>query len=161
MRNTFIPILAASLFVLAAPVQADDRAVVEAFYAKLLSDPNAADLDTKVRDVVVEDWESIPTPRGGKGAKGLADTLRFFGSRIPDLKWHPQEILQQGNRYVVRSYATGTPTGKFFGVDAKAGFKIMTIDIHEVQNGRIVKSYHVEDWARAIRQVGGKAKKKH
>ena len=56
MRNTFIPILAAALFVLAAPVQADDRAVVEAFYAKLLSDPNAADLDTKVRDVVVEDW---------------------------------------------------------------------------------------------------------
>lgn len=37
----------------------------------------------------------------------------------------------------------------------------MTIDTHEVQNGRIVKSYHVEDWARAIRQVGGKAKKKH
>ena len=39
----------------------------------------------------------------------------------------------------------------------KAGFKIMTIDIHEVKDGKIVQSYHVEDWARAIRQVSGKA----
>ena len=47
----------------------------------------------------------------------------------------------------------GRPTGKFFGVEPKAGFEIMTIDIHEVRGGKIVKSYHVEDWARAIRQV--------
>ena len=33
MRNTFIPILAAALFVLAAPVQANARAVVKALYA--------------------------------------------------------------------------------------------------------------------------------
>lgn len=152
-------VLAGAMLGLGSAAHADgDKAVVEAFYGKLLSNPTASDIDTKVRKVIAEDWISIPQPRGGAGADGMIKTLKFFGSIIPDLKFQPQEILQIGNRYVVRSIATGHPKGKFFGVDAKAGFEIMTIDIHTVENGRIVRSYHVEDWALAIRQVkGGKA----
>ena len=160
MRRLIGPVAAAAI-VMGAPAagQANDRAVVEAFYSKLLSAPNAPDIAKRVRQVVAENWVSIPTPRGGPGAEGMVKSLKFFGSSVPDLKWTPQEILKVGNRYVVRSIATGTPQGKFFGVKAKAGFKIMSIDIHEVKGGRIVRSYHVEDWARAIRQVqGGKAK---
>ena len=159
MRTLLSLALAACLAWAVAPAAyADDRAVVEAFYSQLLSDPNAADLPDRVRKVVVEDWVSDPQPRGGPGAEGMIKTLRFFGQRVPDLKWSPQEILQVGNRYVVRSIATGTPAGKFFGKPAKGSFKIMTIDIHTVENGKIVKSYHVEDWARAMRQVGPKDK---
>ncbi|MEM8687636.1 MAG: ester cyclase [Pseudomonadota bacterium] len=157
MRRFFTLLVAAAALTLAQVAHADNRAVVEAFYTQLLSAPNAEDLEDRVRKVVVDDWESIPTPRGGKGAEGMIKTLKFFGSIIPDLKWDVQEILQQGDRYVVRSIATGTPKGKFFGIEPKAGFKIMTIDIHTVKDGKIVQSYHVEDWARAIRQVSGKA----
>lgn len=149
----------AALFFMCAATSAfanGDKAVVEAFYSQLLSNPNAADIATRTRKVVTEDWVSIPTPRGGKGAEGLVKTLKKFGKAIPDMKWQPQEILQVGNRYVVRSIATGTPAGKFFGKPAQGAYKIMTIDIHEVKDGRIVKSYHVEDWARAMRQVAVK-----
>ena len=156
MKRFFGVILTVFVLAIAPAAQANDKAVVEAFYSQLLSAPNAEDLDERVRKVVVEDWVSIPTPRGGKGAEGMIKTLKFFGSKIPDLKWDPQEILQIGNRYVVRSIATGNPTGKFFGIEPKAGFKIMTIDIHEVKDGKIVKSYHVEEWAKAMQQVSGK-----
>lgn len=156
MRNLIMLAVAFMALAVTPAAHANDRAVVEAFYSQLLSDPNADDLAKRVDKVVVKDWESIPTPRGGKGAEGLTKTLKFFGSVIPDLKWDVQEILQDGNRYVVRSIARGTPKGKFFGVESKAGFKIMTIDIHEVNDGKITRSYHVEDWARAIRQVSGK-----
>ncbi len=158
MRTLFGSIVTAIIVFSAPMAQAGDREVVEAFYSELLSAPTAGDIDSRVRKVVIEDWVSIPTPRGGKGAQGMIETLKFFGSIVPDLKWEPQEILQDGNRYIVRSIATGTPTGKFFGIDPKAGFKIMTIDIHEVKDGKIVKSYHVEEWAKAIQQVSGKAK---
>lgn len=161
MRKTIFTVIAIAAGLVAGTAYADDREVVEAFYNDLLSAPNAADIEARVDQVVIKDWVSIPTPRGGKGAEGLVKTLKFFGAKIPNMKWSPQEILQQGNRYIVRSIASGTPTGKFFGVDAKTGFEIMTIDIHEVKNGRIVKSYHVEDWARAIRQVKGGKTKKH
>ena len=137
------------------PAFADDLAVVRAFYERLLSEPNAGDIAERVRDVVIEDWVSEPQPRGGPGAEGMVKSLKFFGKAVPDLKWTPQEILRSGDRYIVRSIATGTPAGKFFGVDAKGSFEIMTIDIHTVKDGRIVRSYHVEDWARAIRQVSG------
>ena len=158
MRAFFGSLVMALFMLSAAAAQASDRAVVEAFYSELLSAPTASDIDSRVRKVVTEDWVSIPTPRGGKGAQGMVETLKFFGSIIPDMKWEPQEILQDGNRYIVRSIATGTPTGKFFGIEPKAGFKIMTIDIHEVKDGKIVKSYHVEEWAKAMQQVSGKKK---
>ena len=148
-------LIALSLFpALLGPAKASDRDVVEAFYTTLLSAPTASDIDQRVRKVVVEDWVSIPTPRGGKGAAGFAKSLKGFGKAVPDLKWEIQEILQQGNRYVVRSHATGTPVKPFFGVPPSGkSFKIMTIDIHTVENGKIVRSYHVEEWIKAVQQL--------
>ena len=135
-------------------LQAGDIEVVEAFYSDLLSNPRGADLGERVRRVVSEDWESIPTPRGGKGAEGFVKSLEVFGEKLPDLNWEPQEILQDGNRYVVRSIATGTPAKPLFGQQPNGkAFRIMSIDIHTVENGRIVKSYHIEEWHKAIRQL--------
>lgn len=151
-----IPLMLASFaFVLVGTLaQADDREVVEAFYTQLLSAPNAPDIADRVADVVVEDWVSIPTPRGGPDAEGLVKSLQGFGAAIPDLNWEIQEILQDGNRYIVRSIATGTPAKPFFGIEPKGkSFEIMTIDIHTVEDGKIVRSYHVEEWAKAMQQL--------
>ncbi len=155
----FLPLLVATLMISYAPhaASADDKAVVKAFYTQLLSAPNAPDIEQRVAKVVVENWVSIPTPRGGKDASGLIKSLKGFGAAIPNLKWTVQEILQDDNRYVVRSIATGTPKKPLFGI-APAGksFAIMTIDIDTVENGKIVRSYHVEDWARAFKQLSAK-----
>ena len=147
-----------ALFVLVLPLapalQASDLDVVKAFYSDLLSNPRGDDLGERVRRVVIEDWVSIPTPRGGKGAEGFVKSLQGFGQKLPDLKWEPQEILQDGNRYIVRSIATGTPAKPFFGVEPNGrGFEIMSIDIHTVENGKIVRSYHIEEWHKALRQL--------
>ncbi len=133
---------------------ADDKAVIEAFYADLLTTPADATPEM-VREVVAEDWISTPTPLGGPGAEGLAKTLGAFGQIIPDLTWEPQEIIEAGNRFIVRGKASGTPVAPFFGIDPPTGksFEIMSIDIHTVENGRIVESYHVEEWAKAIQQL--------
>ena len=54
----------------------------------------------------------------------------------------------------MRSRATGTPKGPFFGVDGKGkSFDILTIDIHTIKNGQVITTYHVEDWAGALRQL--------
>jgi hypothetical protein len=36
-------------------------------------------------------------------------------------------------------------------------FKIMAIDVHTVEDGKIKRTYHVEDWAGAMRQLSGGA----
>ena len=73
---------------------------------------------------------------------------------IPDLNWAPVEMIESADRVVVRSRATGTPTGPLFGVDGQGkSFDIMAIDIHTIEGGKLVETYHVEDWAGALRQL--------
>ena len=64
---------------------------------------------------------------------------------------------QDDNFVTVRSRATGTRVAPFFGVDSKGcSFDIMTIDIHQLVDGKIVKTWHVEDWSGALQQLSGK-----
>ena len=144
---------ALALAALPVTATADDIDVIKSFYSDLLTTPGDVTQDA-VNAVVVEGWESIPTPRGGPGAEGLFKTLQGFGAVIPDLSWEPQEILQDDNRYIVRSIASGTPVVPFLGVEPSGkSFEIMSIDIHTVEDGRIVKSYHVEEWPQAKGQL--------
>lgn len=96
-----------------------------------------------------------------KNKEQLIGQLGFFWKMIPDLKWEPVEIIENGNQVIVRSKVSGTPNspeGQFFGVptDGTKTFQTMSIDIHTVENGKIVKVNHIEDWATAIKQVSGK-----
>lgn len=134
--------------------QADELDVVKAFYGNLLTAPGEVTKDD-LYAVLSEDYVSVPTPPGGTGAEGVFNTLQFFGQVVPDLQWEPQEIIQHGNRYVVRGIATGTPLGPFLGVEPATGksFEIMSIDILTVDNGKLVHAYHLEDWTTAIGQL--------
>lgn len=35
-------------------------------------------------------------------------------------------------------------------------FKLDTIDIHEIVNGKIARVHHLEDWATALKQLAAK-----
>ena len=142
----------------ALPARADDRAVVEAFYSQLLTKPASSNIAANAQKIIAPDWLSLGNNSGkGKTRAQFIRQMSGFGKAVPNLKWVPQEILRQGNRYVVRARATGTPTGKLFGIPPSGkSFDIMSIDIHTVENGMIVRSYHIEDWASAIRQLRAK-----
>jgi len=73
---------------------------------------------------------------------------------VPDLTWQIKEVLVSGNQVTVRGEATGTPSGEFFGA-AHTGksFKVMSIDVHTIEGGKMVRSYHIEDWMGAVRQL--------
>ena len=151
LKNTAI---AAAVSLVALPAFADDLATVRSFYNDLLTTPSDVTAEA-VRAVVAEDWKSTPTPLGGPGADGMFKTLQAFGGLIPDLKWEVQDIWQDGDTYIVRGIATGTPQGPFLGVDPATGksFEIMSIDVHRVEDGRLKESYHVEEWLTAIAQL--------
>lgn len=133
------------------------KSIVQKFYDQL-SDPNNPKREELSKEYMAEDWKTTPQPVGGFGREGFDKTLKIFGSFIPDLNWDVKEMLVVGNRVSVRSIATGTPNspeGDFFGVptDGKKKFEIMTIDIHTVENGKMVRTFHVEEWETAIKQV--------
>ncbi|MEM9585221.1 MAG: ester cyclase [Pseudomonadota bacterium] len=135
---------------------ADDKATVQTFY-DLLSNPGSEELATSFLEVTSEGWESIGNYSGkNKSRDEFVGQVGFFAQLIPDLDWSVQAMHQDGNFVTVRSRATGTPTGPFFGVDGEGrSFDILTIDIHELDDGVIVQTYHVEDWASALQQLRG------
>lgn len=136
---------------------ADEKAVVQKFY-DFLSNPTSKEHAAAVKSATSESWQSVGDYSGKNKTRGkFIGQVGGFGKLIPDLKWAVEEMIQEGNKVVVRSRATGTPVGPLFGVDGKGkGFDILTIDIHTVEDGKIVRTYHVEDWAGALRQLSAK-----
>ena len=147
---------AASLAIMSTAAAADDKATVQTFY-DLLSNPGSEELAASFLEVTAEDWESIGNYSGeNETREEFVGQMGFFAQLIPDLDWSVQAMHQDGDFVTVRSRATGTPTGPFFGVDGEGrSFDILTIDIHELDDGVIVRTYHVEDWAGALQQLSG------
>lgn len=146
---------AAALITTAAA--ADDKSNVQKFY-DLLSNPGSETHVSAFQGVTTEQWESIGNYSGkNKNRKAFVGQMGGFAKLIPDLKWAVQAMHQDGDFIIVRSRATGTPAGPFFGVDGEGrSFDIMTIDIHELKDGKIANTHHVEDWAGALQQLSGR-----
>ncbi len=136
---------------------ADDKAAVQTLY-DFLSNPGSKSHANTFRSNLADNWQSVGNYSGkNKTADAFIGQLGHFAKLIPDLKWKVEEMIQAGNRVIVRGRATGTPKGALFGVDGKGNsFTIMSIDIHTLDNGKIAKSYHIEDWAGALGQLKGK-----
>ena len=152
--GTYLAALAMLVVPMAGAAAADDKATVQVFY-EFLSNPSSEDHAKAVKSALADNWESIGDYSGNNKprAKFIAQ-VGGFGKLIPDLNWAVEEMIQDGNRVVVRGRATGTPQGPLFGVDGEGrGFDILSIDIHTLENGKIVRTYHVEDWAGALRQL--------
>ena len=154
--RTTLAAVALGVTAIATGAAADDTARVQTFY-DLLSNPASESHVTAFLEATSADWESIGDYSGEtEGRDGFVGQMGFFAQLIPDLNWDVQAMHQDGDFVTVRSRATGTPTGPFFGVNGEGrSFDILTIDIHELEDGMIVRTYHVEDWAGALQQLSG------
>lgn len=132
------------------------KSLVAPFY-EALNAPATKDVAALAQSCLSADWRSYAGENASKGREEFIQQVIGFGKAIPDLAWTIKEILVDANRIVVRSEASGTPAGDFFGVPHSGlSFKIMAIDIHTVRDGKFVAAHHVEDWASAIRQLSRK-----
>lgn len=158
MKQLKISAAALFLILLSNSAKADDKALVQTFY-DFLSNPASVDAASAFKESTSESWASIGDYSGDNKNREqfIGQVSGFFAKLIPDLNWEIQDVIRDTNKVVVRSRATGTPTGPLFGVDGKGkSFDILTIDIHMIEKGKIVSSYHVEDWAGALQQLRSK-----
>jgi predicted ester cyclase len=76
---------------------------------------------------------------------------------IPDMEFDIKEVLVAGDRVVVRGEVTGTPAGELFGVPHTGkSFRMMAIDIQTIRDGKIAKTFHMENWLGALGQLRAK-----
>lgn len=134
----------------------DNKKIVSRLYTDCLTVNTTADAAEVMGRLLADDFQSIGSV-DTKGKAELTGQVQFFWKIVPDLKWEVQEMLQDGNRVVVRSIASGSPKGDFMGMnlDGSKSFKIMTIDMHMVEGVQIKQIYHIEDWTTAMKQLRG------
>lgn len=131
------------------------RSIVAPFY-DALNAPASKDVRALVEAAASPDWRSFSGETASKGRDEFIQQVVGFGKLIPDLAWDIKEIIADGDKIVVRSEASGTPAADFMGVPhGGKRFSIMTIDVHTVAGGKLVRAHHVEDWASALRQLRG------
>jgi len=126
------------------------KAVTLWYEAFTKNDPSLID------KVLHEDWVDIPAvPGQPAGPEGVKPLLAQLTTTFPDLKLTIEDILQDGNKVVVRANMAGIQKGEFMGFPPKnQKMDIQVVDIHEFKDGKIVRTWHTEDWMSGLRQLG-------
>jgi predicted ester cyclase len=129
--------------------------LIETFYEAASGKPELLDA------VISDDWEDIPLGPGQEpGRAGAMTLIAGLSKAFSDLRFVVEEIIdargENGNGTVgVRARMHGVYTGELFGI-APTGrpTEMRTHDFHQVVDGRVVRTHHMEDWLAWFQQVG-------
>src|SRR5882762_6270340 len=152
--------LAASAFAASAQplTEAKAREIIAPWYS-LFNVATRGDVKAIQEQVLAADYESCSgyLPAECWGRDTSIKVVGNFANSIPDMKFDIKEVLVSGDRMVVRGEVTGTPAGDLFGVPHTGrSFRIMAIDIQTIRDGKIARTYHLENWLSALRQLRDK-----
>ena len=135
------------------------RAVIAPWYA-LFNQPAQSDVVKTVHEqLLAPDYESCWGVLPGEcwGREQSMKVVGNFAKSIPDMRFDIKEVLVAGNRVIVRGEVSGTPSGELFGVPHTGrSFRIIAIDIQTITDGRIARTYHLENWLSALGQLRAK-----
>jgi len=106
--------------------------------------------------VLTSNWVDVPLgPGQGPGRDGMKAAIRGYHATFSGLHATNKAFIVSGDTVVVRSMIHGTQTGTFAGVKPTGKpIDIMAVDIHQICSGRIVRTWHVENWLAALFQLG-------
>jgi len=138
--------------------EAQARAVIAPWYS-LFNVATRGDVKSIQEQVLTTDYESCAGYLPGEcwGRDTSIKVVGNFAKSIPDMKFDIKEVLVSGDRVIVRGEVTGTPAGELFGVPHTGkSFRIMAIDIQTIKDGKIAKTYHMENWLSALGQLRAK-----
>ena len=134
------------------------RVVIAPWYS-LFNVATRGDVKTIEEQVLTADYDSCAGYLPGEcwGRETSIKVVANFAKSIPDMTFEIKEVLVAGDRVIVRGEVAGTPAGELFGVPYTGkSFKIMTIDIQTIKDGKIAKTYHMENWLSALGQLRAK-----
>ncbi len=106
---------------------------------------------------VTDDWQYIP-PAGNEapGTGQLASAFKNLAVALSEMKIELLDVLIHGNKIGVRARVTGRQTGPWMGAAATSSEVDFAVhSFHEVRDGRICKTWHLEDWLGLFKQIGG------
>ena len=90
-----------------------------------------------------------------QGPEGPAFASRTFRTAVPDLAVHVEKVVVAGRYVTVHMKFTGHFTGTFGSVKGQgAGVAFIATDLLEIDQGRIINNWHIEDNLTLFKQMG-------
>ena len=112
---------------------------------------------SRVHDVLADDYEQVP-PQTPDTEPGIDNFLQAFmegmGTMFSDITGEATNVLVDGDYVFVRGEYTATHTGEAFGIPA-TGAKVHfdAFDLHHLQDGKIRKTWHLENFMSIYTQL--------
>jgi predicted ester cyclase len=129
------------------------RAIVAPLY-EALNEPGRKDVKALLEQATTQDFLSCGNEGECVGRDAVITRFAALGKTVPNLRWAIKEVWVAGQEVIVRGETTGTPVQAFLGLEPTGkSFRTMSIDIHSIEGGKIKRSYHVENWIVALRQL--------
>ncbi len=150
--KTTLTAVAITLAAGSALAQSAHKDKIRVFYDTFVT--GKADL---LDQVLATDWVNVPkNPGQGPGRDGFKALIPGMSATFANSKFVIEDMIEEGNKVVVRSTYSATQAGPFAGFPAKGrNFTIMTIDVHEFDSkGMVIKTWHLEDWLGGLFQMG-------
>lgn len=152
-KTTRAAVLASALLCMSGPAFAATQLseTVKLFYQAFnTNQPELLD------QVLAPEWEDIPLgPGQATGRDAFKPMVGGFHQIFHDLKVTNEDIIESGDKVVVRSTIEGTQAGDFAGFPSKGRpIKVMAIDIHQFKDGKVIRTWHIEDWLSGLFQMG-------
>lgn len=113
--------------------------------------------DAQVAAAIIHpDFVDHTNPPGMQhGLEGHTAIVQLFRTVFPDLVWHIDDLIAEGDKVVARTTMRGTHLGSFFGVPPSGKTVEMTgVHIVRIADGRIIEHWGNNDDLGLMRQLG-------
>lgn len=99
--------------------------------------------------------EEVPFPGQGPGLEGLKETLTGLRTAFPDMRWHVQEQIAEGNRVLTRFTWEGTQRGDFLGIaPTHRTVSVWGMVIDQFEGSKVKSTRILMDTMGLMRQLG-------
>ncbi len=136
---------------------ADNKAIGRRILVDVWGEGKLAVIDELVSPDYVDRAPRGPEPSRVKGPEGLKEAVLSFRAAFPDLTYHVDFQLAEGDLVATRFTATGTQTGLFQGIPPTGRrIRYSGIDINRIANGMIVEAWVSYDALGLLEQLGAR-----
>lgn len=139
------------LSAVASVAQADNATMCKRFYDEVINAGKVGVIDELVSEDFVE-HEAFPgLPKGRDGLKQFVTMMR---TAFPDLHFHAEFMISEGDRVAAYITMSGTHKGEFMGMPASGKrFETKAVDIIRFADGKAVEHWGVTDALAMMQQL--------
>jgi steroid delta-isomerase-like uncharacterized protein len=92
---------------------------------------------------------------GGQGLEGMKADIRDFIASFPDAYSELEDLVDMGDKVVIRDVCKGTNTGEFFGGPPTGRYvEILEITAYRIEGGKVAEAWYFHDEGSLMRQMG-------